>query len=150
MLSLRGPMTPLRPSIGLHRRAHAKFTNDVALSAIILKMKIVKDKIGLEELKEMAANSFGDIVKAVVDVEREIMAVDGELHSDEEAMVLESGSKQENLWGINFYPELSGEDFIEFDSMINLRPSAGNRSRSVDNPKIREQIKAIIDKLVRK
>ncbi len=113
-------------------------------------MKIVKDKIGLKELKEMAANSFGNFVKAVVDTENEIMAVDAELHSDEEALLLENGSKQKDLWGINLYTGLEGDSFIEFDSMINLRPSQGNRSRGVDNPEIRQKIKAIVDKLVAK
>jgi len=111
-------------------------------------MKIVKDKIGLKELKEMAANSFGNFVKAVVDTENEIMAVDAELHSDEEALLLENGSKQKDLWGINLYPGLEGDSFIEFDSMINLRPSQGNRSRGVDDPEIRQKVKAIVDKLV--
>jgi hypothetical protein len=111
-------------------------------------MKIVQERIGLKELKEMAANGFGNFVKAVVDVRNEIMAVDGELHSDEEALLLEQGSQQKNLWGINLYPELTGDDFIEFDSMINLRPFQGNRSRGVDNPEIREKIKVIVNRLV--
>ncbi|MEK6646393.1 MAG: DUF5674 family protein [Candidatus Firestonebacteria bacterium] len=113
-------------------------------------MEIVKDKIELKNLKEMAANGFGNFVKAVVDVENEIMAVDAELHSDEEAVLLENGSDQKNLWGINLYPELEGDAFIEFDSMINLRPFQSNRSRGVEDPKIREKIKFIVDKLVKK
>ncbi|MBI5207727.1 MAG: hypothetical protein HY934_08045 [Candidatus Firestonebacteria bacterium] len=111
-------------------------------------MKIVKDKIELKELKEMALNSFGNLVKAVVDVENEIMAVDAELHSDEEALLLTNGSKQKDLWGINLYPEFEGEPFIEFDSMINIRPSQGNRTRGVDDPEIRDKIKIIVNKLV--
>lgn len=111
-------------------------------------MKIIKDKIQIKELKEMADNGFGNFVKAVVDIENEIMAVDAELHSDEEALLLEGGSFQKNLWGINLYPELGGEDFIEFDSMINLRPSQENRTRGVDNPEVREKIKVVINKLV--
>jgi hypothetical protein len=111
-------------------------------------MKIIRDKIGRQELKEMAEESFGNLVKAVVDIENAIMAVDAELHADEEALLLENGSKQENLWGINLYTEIEGEEFIEFDSMINLKPSQGNRSRGVDSPEIRERIKDIISKLV--
>jgi len=113
-------------------------------------MKIVKDSIHLNELNEMAINSFGELVKAVVDIEDEIMAVDAELHADEEALLIENGSKQKNLWGINLYPGSPGEDFIEFDSMINLRPSQGNRSRGVDDPQVRQRIKMIVDKLVKK
>jgi hypothetical protein len=94
---------------------------------------------------------FGNLVKAVVDIEKGIMAVNAELHSDEEALLLENGSKQENLWGINIYPDFFGQDdFIEFDSMINLRPSQNNRSRGVDNPDIRKKILEITSKLILK
>ena len=88
----------------------------------------------------MAEGRFGNLVKAVVDVERKIMALDGELHADEEALLLENGSLQENLWGINIYPELEGPERIDFDSVINIRPSQGNRSRGVDDSMIRERI----------
>ena len=113
-------------------------------------MKIIKDKISINELMQMTERMFGNLVKAVVDIEKEIMAVDAELHSDVEGLLLENGSEQKDLWGINLYPELVGEDFIEFDSMINLRPSCGNHSRGIDNPKIREKIIKIIDNLVEK
>ena len=103
-------------------------------------MKIIDSPISQGELKVMAEGRFGNLVKAVVDVERKVMAVDGELHADEEALLLENGSLQENLWGINIYPELEGPDRIEFDSVINIRPSQGNRSRGVDDPVIRERI----------
>ncbi len=112
-------------------------------------MRIIKESITADELMEMAREGFGDMVKGVVDVERRIMALGAELHSDEEAVLLESGSGQENLWGINLYPEDIGEqDFIEFDSMINIRPSRGNMSRGVDDAAIRELIEKIVDKLV--
>jgi len=113
-------------------------------------MKIVKDKISIEELKKMSREMFGNLVKAVVDVEKKIMAVDGELHSDEEALLIENGSEPKNLWGINIYPEIKDENWIEFDSMINLRPSQGNRSRGVDNPEIRKKIIEIVNNLIEK
>lgn len=111
-------------------------------------MKIITDSIHLSELKEMSKNMFGNLVKAVIDIEKEIMAVDAPMHADEEAELIKNGSKQENLWGINLYPEEKGEDFIEFDSMINIRPSANNRTRGVDDEKIREKIIQIVKKLV--
>ena len=103
-------------------------------------MKIVRNKIKLNELNRIAKNGFGELVKAVVDVEQEIMAIDGELHADEEALLLEDGSLQRNLWGINLYPEIETKDWIEFDSMINLRPSVGNLSRGVKDSLIRDKI----------
>lgn len=111
-------------------------------------MQIVHEKISIEELKNMAEKMFGDFVKAVIDIEKEIMAVDVELHADAEGLLLEHGSQQEHLWGINIYPEMENESLIEFDSMINLRPSAGNRSRSIEDPEVREKIRSIVNKLI--
>jgi hypothetical protein len=104
--------------------------------------------ISLDELRRMAAAGFGDLVKAVIDLERRILLVDAELHADQEAQLLAEGSRQQDLWGINLYPELSESEWIEFDSMINLRPSFGNRSRGVDDPAIRERIAALVVTLV--
>lgn len=113
-------------------------------------MNIIEDHISIAELKVMSAKMFGSLVKAVVDVEKEIMAVDAEMHADEEGLLLQNGSKQKNLWGINLYPDKIGEDFIEFDSMVNLRPSQGNRSRGVDDLSVQQLIKKIVNKLVKK
>ena len=113
-------------------------------------MKIIKEKISLDEIKLMAKEMFGNMVKAVVDVEQKIIAINAELHADEEALLIEQGSKQQNLWGINIYPEENDDNFIEFDSMINLRPSQGNNSRSVDNPEIRKEILIIVNELVQR
>ncbi len=93
---------------------------------------------------------FGNLVKAVVDVDRELIALDAELHSDLEAFLLADGSKQKNLWGINIYPEMPGEDFIEFDSMINMRPSQGNQSRGVDDERLRKKIIEIAAKRIKR
>lgn len=111
-------------------------------------MQIIKDKITLNKIKELTAKGFGDFIKAVVDVEKGIMAIDAELHADEEALLLENGSTQENLWGINIYPAQEKADRIEFDSMINLKPTQGNRSRSVEDKTIQEKILKIVEALI--
>ena len=98
----------------------------------------------------MNRQRFGDLVKAVVDLKRGIMLLDAELHADQEAELLADGSVQEDLWGINLYPEVEGADWLEFDSMINLRPSFGNRSRGVDDPATREAIARLVSRLVRR
>ena len=110
-------------------------------------MKIIKDKLTVKELNQ-AAEIFGDMVKAVVDIDRELIAMDAELHSDLEALLLQDGSKQASLWGINLYPEAPAGEFIEFDSMINLRPSQGNRSRGVENEALRRKIAAVVTKRI--
>jgi len=116
-----------------------------------MEIKIVKDLINKEELLEIAKKQFGDLVKAVVDVEQGIMAIGGDMHADEEIVLMEQeGSKREHTWGINLYPEKSGEELIEFNSIVNLKPSFGNRSRGVENPEIKEKIRNIVEKLVSK
>ena len=109
-------------------------------------MVIIRDTLAFEELRQMAARRFGDMVKAVVDVDRELIAVDAELHADLEALLLGDGSQQRSLWGINLYPERQGDESIEFDSLINIRPSQGNRSRGVEQESIRKNIAAVVDK----
>lgn len=111
--------------------------------------EIVGQRVSLQHLVAVAEGSFGDLVKAVVDVEKGIMAIGGELHADEEAVLLAGGSRQSDLWGINLYPaEYGAATWIEFDSMINIRPAQGNRSRGVGDDATRERIAHIVDRLV--
>lgn len=112
-------------------------------------IRVVKDGITQPELKKIAEERFGDMVKAVVDIERAIMAIGGEMHADEEQILLEAGSRQDDLWGVNLYPDAIGDNFVEFDSMVNIRPRQGNRSRGVENEKTRAAILEIIKKLVK-
>lgn len=112
---------------------------------------IVRDDnpVRVSHLAELAGRIAGQLVKAVVDVADRSMAIGGLMHADEEAVLLDLGSRQRDLWGINLYPDQHGTaDFIEFDSMINLRPGQGNRSRAVDDPALRAEIEAIVDTLV--
>lgn len=111
-------------------------------------MQILTEKISREQLKELASNTFVDMIKCVADVNRGLLAVDAELHADLESLLLENGSEQENLWGFNLYPDETGDDFIEFDSLINIRAWQGNRSRDVENESVRKQIKELVSKFV--
>ena len=109
---------------------------------------LIDEPISNARLKEIAAQGFGELVKAVVDIDKGLMAVGGELHGDEEAWLLDQGSQQANLWGINIYPDVARPDGLEFDSMINIRPSQNNSSRSVENMAVRDKINAIVKKLI--
>jgi hypothetical protein len=108
----------------------------------------VNNKITVSELKSIAEKRFGDLIKVVVDIESGVMAIGGELHADEEAFLLVRGSRQENLWGMNLYPDKPLEEMIEFDSIINIRPSQNNRSRGVESEEIRNKIIEIVKRLV--
>ena len=111
-------------------------------------LRIIQDAIDRSTLLALAPE-LGDMVKAVVDVERAVLAIGGEMHADEEAALLDDGSRQADLWGINLYPAEAGPEWLEFDSMINVRPSRGNRSRDVEDPVVREAIRQLVTTLVR-
>jgi uncharacterized protein DUF5674 len=111
-------------------------------------IEIVRHPTSRRQLSAIAETQFGDMVKAVVDVERGLMAIGGELHADEEAALMDEGSTQGYLWGINLYPAERGDEWIEFDSMINVRPSQGNRSRNVEDNVLRDRIRQIVARLV--
>jgi hypothetical protein len=106
--------------------------------------------IALDELRQMLGTRFTDLVKGVVDLRQGVLLVDADMHADQEAELLAGGSAQEDLWGINLYPGLPEADWLEFDSMINLRPSFGNRSRGVDDPATRDAIADLVRRLVRR
>lgn len=109
---------------------------------------MVEHPITTSGIEQVAVERFGNMVKAVVDVRRRIMAIGGDLHADEEKELLERGSGQSDLWGINIYPQEESDNRVEFDSMINIRPRQNNRSRGVEDPQIREQIAGIVRALI--
>lgn len=111
-------------------------------------MEILKDKISREELKAMAPNFFGDMVKAVADVRLGLIAINAELHADLEKMLLENGSSLEDLWGFNLMPDEMSEDFIEYDSMMNIRSWQNNPTKEVLNPDVRKAIVDIVNRFI--
>ena len=114
-----------------------------------METKIVTDTINVAELKELAREFYGDVIKAVVDVNQEVVGVGGEFHSEiEKVLIEECGSKREDTWGINLLLVKTGDDFIEFDSMINLKPAHGNRTRNVENEEVRQKIRTIVNQRV--
>ncbi len=115
-----------------------------------METRIIKDKITLSELKVLAQEQYGDLIKAVVDVKQEMLGVGGELHIDIQSILVEKENCQgQDTWGINLYLEKTGDDFIEFDSMINLKPLLGNKTRGVENIEIQNKIRDIVNKLVK-
>src|SRR5687768_16676563 len=120
------------------------------METLFMGTTLVSEPMSHTELREAGEELYGDMVKAVVDVEKGIMAVGAELHADEEAFLIERNSRQENLWGINLYTNRAMPEMVEFDSMINIRPRQNNRSRSVEALELRERIIAIVRKLVAK
>ena len=124
--------------------------NNRIFAEIDAQMLILDRQISLAELSELSSHIYGDMLKAVADVDRRLLALDAELHADLESLLLEQGSAQESLWGFNIYPEADGEDFIEFDSLINIRPRQGNNSREVEDDAVRKAICSIVDSHISK
>lgn len=109
---------------------------------------LIEQRIDSAVLRRLVERHFEDMVKYVVDVERGIAAVGGELHADEEAVLLENGSRQEDLWGANYYPGRGRDGCIEFTSLINIRPAQGNRSMTVEDPSLRDRVRALTYRLI--
>lgn len=115
-----------------------------------METKIVKDSITFAELRALAYEQYGDVIKAVVDVTQGIMGVGGELHIDIQSLLIEQEhSRGDTTWGINLYLDKTGDEFIEFDSMVNLKPGSGNRTRGVEDETVRAKIRDIVRALVR-
>lgn len=109
---------------------------------------VVRERIEPSELRRLAEAFFEDMVKYVVDVERGVAAVGGELHVDASDLLLDDGSRQEHLWGANYYPGRGPEDSIEFTSLINIRPSQGNRSMVIEDEAIRRRVRELTYTLI--
>jgi hypothetical protein len=109
---------------------------------------LVESRLDPAELRRLVAAHFEDMVKYVVDVERGIAAVGGELHADEEALLLDHGSRQEHLWGANYYPGRGEVGCIEYTSLINIRPAQGNRSMVIADEAMRERVREITFALI--
>lgn len=109
-----------------------------------MEIKIVKDKISLVEVKRLAEESYGEMVKTVADIGQGILAIGGEMHADGEQLLLEKGSLQSDLWGFNIYPDTEDDGFLEYVSFINIRPKQDNRSQEISNLEIRDKIKKLV------
>lgn len=115
-------------------------------------MKIVKDNIEITKLQEICKNGpFAEVVKAVIDIEKRIMAIDAEMHADlRDVLMQEEQSEDKNLWGVNLFPNATGDAFIVITSLINIKPGLGNKNMGIDNPDTKEKVITIINTLVKK
>jgi hypothetical protein len=107
-----------------------------------------EDRLAASELRRLVLLYFEDMVKYVVDVERGVIGLGGDMHADAEQLLLEDGSRQADLWGANYYPGRGREGCIEYTSLINIRPAAGNRSMEIQDPAVRERVRALTWALV--
>jgi len=118
-------------------------------AAYIIFMRIIKQPASLVKIWEERETAFEEILKIVVDIEKNLIAVDAEMHADLEQILLKDGSAQQDLWGANIYPLRSENDQLEYTSLINIRPAIGNRSMEVADPLIRKKIQVIVSELLK-
>jgi hypothetical protein len=109
---------------------------------------ITDRRIEASMLRALTEQWFGDMVKLVVDVHRGVIAIGGELHADAEALLLEQGSRQADLWGANYMPGAGPDDCIELTALINIRPGQGNRSMVVQDPQIAATMRTMVGELI--
>lgn len=130
--------------ICLQKRKLIRYDWYAPLEILGMDIEIIHEKTTPERVREHAKATFGDMVKVVVDVRRGIMAIGGELHADAEAVLLNDGSKQADLWGANIIIEKPLGENIEYNSLINIRPSQGNRSRDIQDAAICDRVRAVL------
>ncbi len=109
-----------------------------------MNIKIIDKKITESELREIAKDFYGEMIKGVVDIEREILALGGEYHMDANNKLIENGSRQQNIWGFNWYFDKKRSKEIEYVSLINIRPKQNNRTMEVQNISLRDRMRTII------
>jgi hypothetical protein len=112
-------------------------------------IRIVRKKITNRALRKFLDNPFSEMVKCVVDIEQNIVALGGELHVDAEQLLLEEGSCQADLWGANIYPDAPPADRIDYTALMNIRPSQDNRTMEIQDKTVRDRMKAVIKKLIK-
>ena len=95
-----------------------------------------------QQLQDMLA-TLDTYIKVAVDVRRRVLVGGGEMHADCEAVLLEDGSQQADVWGADWFPE---SQRVRFQSLINIRPKLGNRSMDVSDPNLRAAIEDIVRK----
>lgn len=111
-------------------------------------MEIIKEPITRDEVREKYMKYFKTMTKAVVDIKKERIAVDAELHADLETLLIENGSSQEDLWGINIYT-FRDDAPIEYSALINIKPHQNNFSMEIENSGIKKEIEAVIKKFIK-
>lgn len=105
---------------------------------------IIRQKATRQQIDEML-EELDPLIKLAVDIRRQILAGGGEMHADCESVLLEDGSRQEDIWGANWIPNTRT---IEFEALINIRPKQQNRSMTIQDPAIKQQVETITRKFL--
>lgn len=113
-----------------------------------MEILITTEKIDQTKLRDLCDAWFGNMIKIEVDIEKEIIAVGGQLHADGEYLLIQNGSQQGDVWGANFYPFNPPNERIEYTALINIRPHQDNPSMEISDEIIRNRVKNIVERLL--
>lgn len=113
-----------------------------------MRIEIITEPITRAEVREIAKEIYGSMVKGVADIERGVIALGGKWHMDANTKLTGSGSKQHSVWGFNLYTDKEGEERVEYVALVNIRPALGNRDMYIEDSAIREKMRSIIDRLI--
>ena len=101
---------------------------------------LLRNHASKRQVEEML-QTLETYIKLAVDIERGILAGGGALHADGEALLVDDGSRQEHIWGADWIPDTQE---VRFEALINIRPRQGNRSMTIQDPGVRQQVERIV------
>jgi hypothetical protein len=110
--------------------------------------RILVERLTPEQIVNLAAEIFDDMFKVVVDVERGVLAAGGALHADAEQLLLDDGSRQQDVWGANYFPARAIGSRLEYSALINIRPDAGNSDQNIRSEAVRAKVRCIVEKWI--
>jgi len=113
-----------------------------------MQIRIITEPIPLVEVEELAKDTYTTMIKGVVDIEKAIIALGGEYHIDANNKLTEMGSKQPDIWGFNIQFDKIGDEWLQYTSLINIRPAVGNRGMLVKDQRIQKRMREIIESLI--
>ena len=112
-------------------------------------IQVYEENIPLDEIVEISKEYYFPMIKGVIDIKNEIVALGGEYHMDANMVLLEKGLQQSNIWGFNIATDkynTNEEEYLEYTSFINIRPIVNNKGMFIQDEEIRKKIKNIIHK----
>ena len=111
-------------------------------------IRIIREPVTHDVLEELMRVHYRTFIKGVADIERGVIALGGDWHMDANTVLFSDGSEQKNLWGFNIYLGKSGDEAIEYESIINIRPAQNNRGRVIEDERVRSQVRSLVAQFV--
>ena len=105
---------------------------------------LLRSRATKQQLDEML-RELGTYIKLAVDIGRGVLAGGGVLHADCEAVLIENGSKQEDIWGADWIPSTQQ---IRYEALINIRPRYNNPSMEITDQSICDRVAEVVQHLL--